>query len=123
MSNKPDRSVMLLPYFKVHDRLNFNSVLPKFIAKASTEQGMIRYGFSHCNDITVCRESYVDGDALAFHLEHVSAELGEALKYASITRLECHGPKNELEKVKPKLELLGCIFYELDAQAILGPKQ
>jgi len=118
--NKPDNTVSLLPVFKVTDRENFNKTLAAFAEKTKGEKGMVNYGFMTCGDLTLCRESYVDGDALAFHLANVDAALKESLKYATIQRLEAMGPKAELDKVRAALTPLGCKFFESEPGAILG---
>jgi len=81
---------------------------------------MINYGFMTCGDLTACRESYVDGESLLAHLANVDAPFKAALTHATIHRLECYGPKSELDKVRKALTPLGCVFFEADDGAILG---
>ena len=51
------------------------------------------------------------------HFGHCKDEIAQAANCSSITRLECHGPKNELERLE-NLKEVGAVFYELDENAV-----
>jgi quinol monooxygenase YgiN len=100
--------VSLHPYFKVHPgKLEaFKAGLPGFVEKTKTEEKNLFYDFTINGDEALCREGYIDADGLLAHLANVDALLKEALKIADLTRLEVHGPSNELDKLKePMAEL------------------
>ena len=54
---------------------------------------------------------YQDADGVQAHLESCGALLGEFLKIADLTRLELHGPAEELEKLKPALADLNPEYF------------
>ena len=97
--------VSLHPYFKAHPgKLEaFKTALPSFIEKTATEEGNLFYAFSVNGDEIFCREGYVGAEALLLHLDNVGALLAEALKISDLTRLEVHGPTDELEKLRGPL--------------------
>ena len=105
--------VSLHPYFKVHPgKLDaFKAGLPAFIEKTKTEQKNLFYDFTFNGDELLCREGYVDADGLLAHLANVDALFKEALKIADLSRLEVHGPANELEKLKGPLAALKPVWF------------
>ena len=97
--------VSLHPYFKVHSgKLEaFMAGLPAFVERTKREQKNLFYEFTINGDEIFCREGYVDAEGLLAHLMNVDALLKEALKIADLTRLEVHGPAEELDKLKGPL--------------------
>ena len=105
--------VSLHPYFRVHPgKLDaFKAAFPAFIEKTASEEKNLFYGLTINGDEALCREAYVDADALLAHLENVGALLAELLKIADITRVEVHGPAKELEKLKGPLAHLNPAWF------------
>jgi quinol monooxygenase YgiN len=97
--------ISLHPYFKVHPgKLEaFKASLPAFVEKTKTEQKNIFYDFTINGDEVLCREGYIDAEGLLAHLANIDALLKETLKIADLTRLEVHGPAEELDKLKGPL--------------------
>ena len=100
-----DKCCTIHPYFKVKPGQigQFKELCGQFIEKSSGEDGCLYYGFSFDGDAAHCREGYKDASALLVHLENVGALIEKSLQIADITRLEVHGPKEELEKLKEAL--------------------
>src|SRR3954470_6198401 len=97
--------VSLHPYFKVHPGKmeNFCEGFPVFAELTKTEPKNLFYEFSVNGDEVFCREGYVDAEGLLEHLDKVGALLSHALKMADLTRVEVHGPADELEKLRGPL--------------------
>ncbi|MDQ6626571.1 MAG: hypothetical protein M3Y69_10635 [Verrucomicrobiota bacterium] len=97
--------VSLHPYFKVHPgKLEmFQAGFPAFIEKTRTEPKNLFYEFSVNGDEVFCREGYPDAEGLLAHLKGVGPMLAEALKIADLTRVEVHGPAEELDKLHAPL--------------------
>ena len=110
-----DKCCTIVPYFKVSSGKlpAFKEFCEKFVAKTMPEPKCLYYGFSFDGDQVHCREGYADAEGLLEHLENVGALLGEALKIAEITRLEVHGPEEELAKLRGPLAGLNPQFYTL----------
>ena len=72
------------------------------------------YGFSFHENQAHCREGYVDAEGLLAHFENVGALLEEVLKFTELTRLEIHGPEEELAKLREPLAKLKPQFFSLD---------
>ncbi len=111
-----DTCCTVVPYFKVsNDNLvAFKALCERFVSQTSEEQKCLYYGFSFDGDVAHCREGYVDAEGLLAHLENVGELLQEALKIATITRLEVHGPESELNKLREPLSALVPQFFTLE---------
>ena len=111
-----DKCCSLAPYFKVSSsKLEaFKKLCDQFAAKTNKETKCFYYGFSFDGDQAHCREGYEDAEGLLAHLENVGPLLEEALKIAKITRLEVHGPENELAKLREPLAKLKPQFFTLE---------
>ena len=97
--------VSLHPYFKVHPGKmeNFNKGFRVFMELTKTEPKNLFYEFTVNGDEVFCREGYTDAGGLLAHLDNVGAPLAQALTMADLIRLEVHGPKAELEKLRGPL--------------------
>ena len=104
-SSLPSDFVSIHPYFKVHPgKLEaFKAALPPFKEKTATEQKNLFYGFTSSGDEVFCREGYVGAEGVLAHLDNVGALLAEAFKIADLSRLEIHGPAEEIDKLKGPL--------------------
>ena len=108
--------VSLHPYFKAHaGKLDAaKAMLPRFVEKTATETENLFYSFSISGDEIFCREGYESANGLLAHLDSVRAQLTEMLKVADLTRVEVHGPAQELEKLKRPLADLNPEWFALE---------
>ena len=111
-----DQSVSIHPYFVIRPGcgVKFRGVCEKFIAKTSTENGCLNYGFSFSGETAFCREAYVDAQAALEHLENVAVEIQEALQYAELQRLEIHGSAEQLGVLQEKVAPLNPVLFTLE---------
>ena len=111
-----DKCCTLAPYFKVSSgSLNtLKTLCEQFVTKTSEETKCLYYGFSFDGDEVYCREGYEDAEGLLAHLANVGPLLEEALKIATLTRLEVHGPEEELAKLREPLAKLEPQFFTLE---------
>ena len=98
-----DNAVSIHPYFKVQDgKMDAcKSFLAQFNEKVVNEDKCLFYNFTLKDDVLCCREAYQDADGVQKHLGNCGALLGQFLEVAELTRIEVHGPAEELEKLKP----------------------
>jgi len=110
--------VSLHPYFKVRPGKldSAKMMLSGFVEKTATEKENLFFGFSINGDEIFCREGYESANGLVAHLDNVSALLTEMLKVADLTRVEVHGPAQELEKLKRPLAYLNPAWFTLEAR-------
>ena len=111
-----DTCCTIVPYFKVHSgKLEaFRGLILRFVDKTNEEPKCLYYGFSFNGDQVHCREGYQDAAGLLAHLDNVGAILEEALKISDLTRLEIHGPEEELAQLREPLANLKPEFFTLE---------
>lgn len=109
--------VSLHPYFRAHPgKIDAaKSLFPQFIEKTATENENLFYGFTVDGDEILCREGYESAEGLLTHLENVAAPLSQMLKVADLTRIEVHGPAEQLEKLKAPMAHLNPAWFTLEA--------
>ena len=112
----PDKCCTIVPYFQVpaEKAPAFRALCEQFVAQASTEPKCLYYGFSFCGDEAHCRDGYADAEGALAHLENVGQLLEEALRIVQLTRLEIHGPEEELAKLRGPLAKLNPQFFVLE---------
>jgi quinol monooxygenase YgiN len=108
--------VSLHPYFKIHPgKVDAVKVmLPRFAEKAASEKENLFYEFSLNGDEVFCREAYESANGLLAHLDNVGGLLAEMLESADLTRLEVHGPAQELEKLREPMAHLNPAWFTLE---------
>ncbi|MEO8438796.1 MAG: hypothetical protein ABI540_01110 [Spartobacteria bacterium] len=111
-----DKCCTIVPYFKVPSEQmgQFKALCEQMVAKAKEEPECLYYGFSFHDDTGHCREGYTDAEGALAHLENIGPLLSEALKMASLERLEIHGPEEELAKLRGPLANMNPQFYTLE---------
>ena len=111
-----DRCCTFAPYFRISSGNIelFKKLCEEFVAKTSEETKCVYYGFSFDGNDAHCREAYDDAEGLLAHLDNVGPLFDEVLKIVEITRLEIHGPEEELAKLREPLAKLEPTFYTLE---------
>ena len=100
-----ESAVSIRPYFNVTDE-NMEACkafLAKFNERVPTEEKCLYYNFTFNVNVLACREAYADADGVLAHLDNCGALLGEFMSIVELTRIELHGPAEELEKLKEPL--------------------
>ncbi|CAN5369689.1 hypothetical protein BH20VER3_BH20VER3_11900 [soil metagenome] len=111
-----DKSCTIVPYFKVPaaNLPAFKQLCEQLIVKTHEEPKCLYYGFSFAGDMAHCREGYADAEGALAHLENIGPLLERALQIAQLTRLEIHGPEEELARLRQPLTHLDPQFYTLE---------
>ena len=111
-----DKCCSISPYFKISSGNIelFKELCEQFVSKTSEEPKCLYYGFSFDGDEAHCREGYEGAEGLLAHLDNVGSLLEESLKIAEITRVEVHGPEEELAKLRGPLSDLNPRFFILE---------
>ena len=111
----PTNVVSIHPYFKVHPgRIEeAKTLLPAFVERTRTEAGNLYYEFTINENVIFCREGYAGGEAALAHVQNVSDLIAKMLELSELSRLEMHGPAEELEKLKAPLADLKPLWFAL----------
>ena len=115
MSSK-DVCVTVVPYFKIPPGKmeTVREMCSQFMQMTQTEPKCLYYGFSFDGDLMHCREGYDDADGLLAHLASVGPLMGELMRFAPLTRIEVHGPEEEIEKLRAPLADLKPQYFTLE---------
>ena len=111
-----DTCCTVVPYFRIPDgKLTaFKELCERFVETTGGESKCLYYGFSFYGDQAHCREGYEDAEGVLVHLDNVGSLLEETLKIVDLTRLEIHGPEEELAKLRAPLADLNPQFFVLE---------
>ena len=112
----PANLVTIHPYFKVHAGTSWDQVedvLREFVATTTSEQDCLFYEFSVNGDEVFCREGYIGAEGVLKHLENVGAVIAKMLTVSDMTRLEFHGPAEEIDKLREPLAHLKPAWFVL----------
>ena len=111
--NYPNNVVTIHPYFKVHaGKMDAaKALVEKFVAQTQPEPACLFYEFTLNGDEVFCREGYVGAAGVQTHLENVGTILDEMLNISDLTRLEFHGPAEELDKLRAPLAALNATWF------------
>ncbi|HAT19645.1 MAG: hypothetical protein VCA40_08715 [Roseibacillus sp.] len=105
--------VSIHPYFKIHEgKLDeVKALLPEFVAKVEDEEAALYYNFTLNGDELFCREGYVGAAGALAHVENVGPELDLLFSLVEMTRMEIHGPAEELEKLREPFAALNPTWW------------
>jgi hypothetical protein len=111
----PANLVTIHPYFKSHPGKGeqVECLLKKFVEQTRGEPLCLFYEFTTLDDQVFCREGYAGAAGVLQHLENVGAILGEMLTIADLTRLEFHGPAEEIDQLRGPLGHLNPAWFVL----------
>jgi len=108
-----DNVITLAPYFKVKDLEAFKRIWQQDYQNFAHKDDCVHYAFCFTDDNRAhCREAYPSAEMVLQHLADVDVPLKAVLDGpAELERLEVHGPKAEVDKLRDALSPLGCLFY------------
>jgi len=120
-----DNHITILVEFTVPDGKmdDFKAGFPKFY-KATKEgagaAGCYYYSFGVLGNTVFCREGYKDAEAVQAHGADIKGMMEEPMKAigAGNMKINVVGPQAEIDKLRPKLEPRGAVFWNLDSGAL-----
>jgi quinol monooxygenase YgiN len=102
------------PTFTILDLTAAEEYMTECVEATTKEQGCLYYGWTICDDKLYCREAYVDGAAVAVHLESAGPIVGRMIEagMVKLDKIEIHGPSYELDACREIGDTLGCKYWE-----------
>jgi len=100
----PDTTVSVMTYWTVHDNHGFircNQRVKDLIKRAP---GVKYYGFSMTGNVAVSKEGHANVASYLLHLRNVQDLWFEAMSSATMTNMEAHGPKAQVEQLEESLK-------------------
>ena len=79
-------------------------------------ENIVNYGIYYNDNIGYCRESYINNDGVLLHLKESTLQLKQLVdnNIAELDRLEIHGPKEELDKIREKYDEKEFKYFNLE---------
>mmetsp|Transcript_159670 Transcript_159670/g.291372 ORF Transcript_159670/g.291372 Transcript_159670/m.291372 type:complete len:594 (+) Transcript_159670:96-1877(+) len=110
-------AVMVHWEFSAESSAAFKAGTVDFVKLTKTEPETVYYGFTLLETTAVCKEGYKSAQGFLDHLANIDEPLNEALKIASITKIEVHGPAEELSHLTKPLEAFPVTYWPLEPGA------
>jgi len=99
-----DTTLSIMVHWQVKDRILFLQGCASFAELTQKEAGVRYYGFTMSDGHqAVCKEGYDSAESFLSHLKNVDSSLQQALQVADISKIEVHGPKGEIDKLRAPL--------------------
>lgn len=113
----PHTFMRIYPTLSVTDWDEAQKTMDTLVEAARSEKGCIYYGFTQNkqDNKLICREAYVDGDAVNAHLANVGPILGAALE-SGVLKMESivvSGPADQLKVAKASCDGLNPVYQEV----------
>ena len=111
-----DKCCSIVPYFNIpqENLADFKALCEQFVEKTLTEEKCLYYGFCFDGNTAHCREGYAGASGVLAHLDNIGELLQQALQISELTKLEIHGPAEELEKLRQPLAELNPDYFVLE---------
>jgi quinol monooxygenase YgiN len=119
----PDTTLSMMVHWKVKDMAAFLRGCADFAELTKQETGNKYYGFTVSGDQAVCKEGYTGAEGFLAHLENVEGPLAKALQVADITKIEAHGPKAEVDKLRDPLQAFPVTYWSYVDGAFFVPSK
>lgn len=105
--------VSIHPYFRAQagKMPQIKPLLAAMVAKTKSEPDNLFYDFTIHGDDIFCREGYTGGAGAVAHVGNVGPLIEQMLQFATVARLELHGPAAELDELKKALAGLNPVCF------------
>lgn len=100
----PDTTLSIMTYWEIHDRAGFLRVCQHIQNLVRRAPGVRYYGFSMNGNIAVSKEGHANFASYMLHLRNVQHLWFEAMSVATITNMEAHGPKEQVDQLEESLK-------------------
>jgi len=100
----PDTTLSIMTYWQVQDRTAFLRSCQRIKDLVKRAPGVKYYGFSMSGDVAVSKEGHANLASYLLHLRNVQEHWFEAMSAATMTNMEAHGPKTQVEQLEESLK-------------------
>jgi len=111
VANAANSTVSVNVYWDIKDYLEFIKGVYDFQELTKQETEIRYYGFAMTGETAVCKEGYDSAQGFLTHLENVKEPFQAALRSATVSHIEVHGPASENEKLRGPLKDFKATFY------------
>jgi hypothetical protein len=110
-------------YFEVHDKDAFLRSCQRIKAIVKSSPGVKYYGFSMNSKVAVSKEGHANVASYMLHLRKIQEQWFEAMSAATMTNMEAHGPKEQVEQLEDALKDLLSSYWAYADGAFFMPSK
>jgi len=119
----PDTTLSIMTYWEVHDSTAFLRSCRRIKDLVKRAPGVKYYGFTMNGRVAVSKEGHANVASYLLHLRNVQEHWFEAMSAATMTNMEAHGPKVQVDQLEESLkDLLSSNWAYADGAFIVPTK-
>jgi len=119
----PDTTLSIMTYWEVRDHNAFLRICQRLKDLVKRAPGIKYYGFSMNGNVAVSKEGHSNFASYMLHLRNAQELWFEAMSVATITNMEAHGPKEQVDQLEDSLkDLLSSHWAYADGAFIVPAK-
>jgi hypothetical protein len=123
LKSAPDTTISIMTYFDVRDKDAFLRSCQRVKELVRTAPGVKYYGFSMTGNVAVSKEGHANIASYLMHLRKVQDHWFDIMSAATITNMEAHGPKEQVDQLEDSLkDLLSSHWAYVDGAFIVPAK-
>jgi len=116
-------TLSIMTYWQVHDANTFLRSCQRIKGLAKSAPGVKYYGISMSGGLAVCKEGHASLESYLLHVRSVQDHWFEAMSAATITNMEAHGPKEQVDHLEESFkDLLSSHWAYADGAFIVPVK-
>jgi len=104
LKSAPDTTLSIVTYWEVHDLDAFLRSCQRMKEIVKKAPGIRYYGFTMTGNLAVSKEGHANLAGYLLHLRKVQDHWFEAMSAATMTNMEAHGPKEQVEQLEENLK-------------------
>jgi len=104
LRSAPDTTLGIMMYWEVHDIDAFLRSCQRIRDIVKRAPGVKYYGFSMDGKVAVSKEGHANVASYMLHLRNVQEHWFEAMSAATMTNMEAHGPKEQVDQLEDTLK-------------------
>lgn len=119
----PDTTLSIMTYWEVHDANVFLLSCQRIKELVKKSPGVKYYGFTMSGNQAVSKEGHANLASYKLHLHFIQEHWFHAMSGATITNMEAHGPKEQVDELEDSLkDLLSSHWAYADGAFIVPAK-
>jgi len=104
LRSAPDTTLSIMTYWEVHDMNGFLRSCQRITESVKRAPGVKYYGFTMNGKLAVCKEGHANVASYMMYVRNVQEHWFEAMCSATMTNMEAHGPKQQVDQLEGTLK-------------------
>lgn len=104
LKSAPDSTLSIMTYYDVHDTSGFLRICQSIKSLVKKSPGVKYFGLSLHGKVAVTKEGHANFASYMLHLRKVQDLWFQVMSVATITNMEAHGPKEQVDRLEDSLK-------------------